>query len=66
MMIPPLWDSFNGLENRVAKLEELCKQMNTNISSLQEIVKALKERESITNVSTLSDGSGLFDNVYLG
>lgn len=53
-----LWDSFNGLENRVAKLEELCKQMNTNISSLQEIVKALKERESITNVSTLSDGSG--------
>lgn len=53
-----LWDSVNGLENRVAKLEELCKQMNTNISSLQEIVKALKERESITNVSTLSDGSG--------
>lgn len=53
-----LWDSVNGLENRVAKLEELCKQMNTNISSLQEIVKALKERESITNVSTLSNGSG--------
>lgn len=53
-----LWDSVNGLENRVAKLEELCTQMNTNISSLQEIVKALKERESITNVSTLSNGSG--------
>ena len=53
-----LWDSVNSLENRVAKLEELCKQMNTNISSLQEIVKALKGRESITNISTLSDGNG--------
>lgn len=29
-----LWNSVHGLENRVAKLEELCKQMNTNISSL--------------------------------
>ena len=24
-----LWNSVHGLENRVAKLEELCKQMNT-------------------------------------
>lgn len=53
-----LRNDLNDLKSRVAKLEELCKQMNTNISSLQEIVKALKERESITNVSTLSDGSG--------
>ena len=28
-----IWNSVHGLENRVAKLEELCKQMNTNISS---------------------------------
>ena len=53
-----LRNDLNDLKSRVAKLEELCKQMNTNISSLQEIVKALKERESITNVSTLSDDSG--------
>ena len=53
-----LWDSVNGLENRVAKLEELCKQMNTNISSLQEIVTALQKNESIKSVATLSDGSG--------
>ena len=31
----------DDLENRVAKLEELCKQMNTNISSLQTLVNAL-------------------------
>ena len=29
-----LRNDLNDLENRVAKLEELCKQMNTNISSL--------------------------------
>ena len=53
-----LWDSVNGLENRVAKLEELCKQMNTNISSLQEIVTALQKNDSIKSVATLPDGSG--------
>lgn len=53
-----LWDSVNGLENRVAKLEELCKQMNTNISSLQEIATALQKNESIKSVATLPDGSG--------
>ncbi len=34
-----LRNDLNDLENRVAKLEELCKQMNTNISSLQKIEK---------------------------
>lgn len=53
-----LWDSINDLENRVTKLEELCQQMNTNISSLQEIVTALQKNESIKSVSTLTDGSG--------
>lgn len=31
----------DDLENRVAELEELCKQMNTNISSLQTLVEAI-------------------------
>lgn len=53
-----LWDSINDLENRVTRLEELCQQMNTNISSLQEIVTALQKNESIKSVSTLTDGSG--------
>ena len=45
-----LWDSVNGLENRVTKLEELCKQMNTNISSLQTIVAAIQNSESVVSV----------------
>ena len=33
-----IWNKLNSLESRVATLEQLCKQMNTNISSLQTIV----------------------------
>ena len=40
----------DDLENRVAKLEELCKQMNTNISSLQTLVNALLNKDYITSV----------------
>ena len=40
----------DDLENRVAKLEELCKQMNTNISSLQTLVNALQNKDYITSV----------------
>ncbi len=40
----------DNLENRVAKLEELCKQMNTNISSLQTIVTALQKNDYVTSV----------------
>ena len=39
----------DNLENRVAKLEELCKQMNTNISSLQTIVTALQKNPYVYN-----------------
>ncbi len=46
-----LWDSVHGLEGRVAKLEELCKQMNTNISSLQTIVTALQSNDYVTGVT---------------
>lgn len=43
----------DNLENRVAKLEELCKQMNTNISSLQTIVTALQKNDYVTNVTPI-------------
>ena len=51
-----LRNDLNDLENRVAKLEELCKQMNTNISSLQKIVEALQDNLSISKVEQISDG----------
>ena len=52
-----LWNSVHGLENRVAKLEELCKQMNTNISSLQTIVTALQNNVYVTGTTPfMQDG----------
>lgn len=44
------------LANRVAKLEQLCQQMNTNISSLQTIVNALQQNDFITAVVPVTQG----------
>lgn len=43
----------DDLENRVAKLEELCKQMNTNISSLQTLVEAIQGYDYVTGVTPI-------------
>ena len=43
------------LKERVAKLEELCNQMNTNISALQGIVEALQQNDYITNVAPITE-----------
>lgn len=47
----------DNLESRVSKLEELCKQMNTNISSLQTLVQALQQNDYITAVLPVTQGS---------
>lgn len=44
----------DSLENRVAKLEELCKQMNTNISSLQSLVTAFQNNDYVTGVTPVT------------
>lgn len=48
-----LRNDLSDLENRVTKLEELCKQMNTNISSLQTIVTALQNNDYVTGVTPI-------------
>ena len=56
-----IWDKLNEYgeaikdhENRIKALEELCKQMNTNISSLQTIVTALQNNDYITGVTPVT------------
>lgn len=51
-----LWDSIHQLDERVTSLEELCKQMNGNISSLQKLVQALQDNNSITKVTPIKEG----------
>lgn len=50
-----IWDKLNSLENRVAALEQLCRQMNTNISSLQTVVEALQNNDYVTNVAPITE-----------
>ena len=45
-----VWDEFNKYNERLTKLEQLCQQMNTNISSLQAIVTALQNNDYVTSV----------------
>ena len=53
-----IWDSIHDLENkyseldgRVARLEELCKEMNTNISALQTLVSVIVNNDYIVSVT---------------
>ena len=50
-----LWDELKDHESRITKLETLCNQMNTNISSLQSIVAALQEKDYVTNVAPIKE-----------
>ena len=45
-----IWDTLTDHESRISALEKLCKEMNTNISSLQGLVQSLQQNEYITKV----------------
>ena len=49
-----LMEKIKEIENRVSKLEEECKAMNTNISSLQAIVAALQQKDYVTAVAPIT------------
>ena len=50
----------DNLENRVTALEELCKQMNTNITSLQTIVNALQNNHDASSVTPIMQESDIY------
>lgn len=45
-----IWDKLNDHEARIARLEQLCNQLNTNINSLQAIVGAINARDYVKQV----------------
>ena len=49
-------DRLDNLESRVSRLEQLCQEMNANISSLQSIVTALQKGDYITAVTPITSG----------
>ncbi len=48
-----LWDSIVGIENRLTVLEQQCKEMNTNISSMRVVVDVVQNNDYVTGVSTV-------------
>lgn len=50
----PVWDKLKDHEDRIAKLEEMCENMNTNISSIKEILNALQNNDYVTGTSTIT------------
>ena len=47
-------DRLDGFEERLEKLEELCKETNTNMTSLQELLKAIQNNDVITGISAIT------------
>ena len=45
-----IWEELENLDQRVTKLEELCKEMNTNIISIQTIVNVQQSGDYITGI----------------
>ena len=52
-----LWEELQKHEERIAALETLCSQMNTNISSMQSVVNALQTNDFITAVTPITEGN---------
>lgn len=50
-----MWNKNEDLGERVGRLEELCEQMNSNISALQLIVEALQDNDYVTGVVPVTE-----------
>ena len=50
---------LDDLEQRLEKLEKLCNTMNTNLGSMQTIVKALEDGDYITAVDPLTENGSV-------
>ena len=49
-----LVNRMDNFEQRLKTLEELCTQMNTNISALQAITNALQQNDYVTNIAPIN------------
>lgn len=45
-----LWSAITDLQNRMKAVEELCKETNTNLDALQELVSAISDNEQIKSI----------------
>lgn len=57
-------EAIRDHEQRLSALELLCRQMNTNISSLQTIVDALQDKDYVTNISPITEDGADGDSMF--
>ena len=50
-----IWEKLNDHEARIARLEALCNQFNTNITSLQSIIEVLNARDYVKDVVPVTE-----------
>ena len=53
-----IWEKINEYGNRIAYLEEVCKNMNDDIVSLQALVSAIEANDCVVSVSSLVTNDG--------
>lgn len=49
-----IWEKLNEYEARIAKLEQQCEAINTNISSMQTVLEALQKKDYVTSVNPVT------------
>ena len=52
-----IWEELGKHEDRILRLETLCNQMNTNITSLQTIIIALQNNDYVVNIAPIKEGN---------
>ncbi len=55
-----LWDSLNGMEDRIETLESSVTTANTNIATLQQLVSTLQSAVTITSVTPIENGYEIY------
>ena len=54
-----IWDKLNDHEERIARLEAVCNQMNTNINSLQALVNVLNARDYVKDIVPVMENGNI-------
>ena len=49
-----IWNKLDDHESRISRLEEMCREMNSNIDALQTIVTALQTNDYVTSVTPVT------------
>ena len=52
-----IWNVMDDMDSRIATLEVLCQEMNTNISALETLIKVQNNGDYITNITEIRNGS---------